>query len=64
MPAVSLKDIGREALGGTLDADQTRDLFDRLVAASWLRLEKTETGGRPKERWVVNPKLFDEMGAE
>jgi hypothetical protein len=61
LPAVSLKDIRREALGGSLDADQTRDLLDRLVAASWLRLEKTETGGRPKERWVVNPKLFDEM---
>ena len=27
LPAVSLKDIRREALGGSLDADQTRDLL-------------------------------------
>jgi hypothetical protein len=40
--AVSLKDIRREALGGALDAEQTRDLLDRAVAAGWLRLEKTE----------------------
>jgi hypothetical protein len=56
---VSLKDIRREALGGSLDADQARDLMDRLAVAGWLRLEKTETGGRPRERWSVNPKLFE-----
>jgi hypothetical protein len=57
--AVSLKDIRREALGGALDAEQTRDLFDRLVVAGWLRPEKTDTGGRPRERWLVNPKIFE-----
>jgi hypothetical protein len=51
-------DIRREALGGSLDADQTRDLLDRLVAAGWLRFEKAETGGRPLE-WQVNPKMFE-----
>jgi Protein of unknown function (DUF3987) len=56
---VSLKDIRREALGGSLDADQARDLMDRLAIAGWLRLKKTETGGRPRERWSVNPKLFE-----
>src|SRR6185503_3356523 len=30
---VSLKDIRREAFGGALDAEQTRDLLDRLVTA-------------------------------
>jgi hypothetical protein len=59
LPVVSLKDIRREALGGSLDADQTRDLLDRLVAAGWVRLEKTETGGRPRDRWFVNPRLFE-----
>jgi hypothetical protein len=56
---VSLKDIRRVALGGSLDRDQTRDLLDRLVVAGWLRPEKTESGGRPRERWSVNPKLFE-----
>jgi hypothetical protein len=64
LSVVSLKDVRREALGGALDADQTRDLLDRLVTAGWLRLEKTETGGRPKERWVVNPRLFETAPAE
>jgi Protein of unknown function (DUF3987) len=52
---VSLKDIRREAFGGVLDAERTRDLLDRLVTARWLRPEKTDTGGRPLERWQVNP---------
>jgi len=59
LSVVSLKDILREALGGSLDAEQTRGLLDRLVAAGWLRLKKTETGGRPRERWSVNPRLFE-----
>jgi hypothetical protein len=44
---VSLKDIRREAFGGALGAEQTRDLLDRLVTAGWLRSEKTDTGGAP-----------------
>jgi hypothetical protein len=55
-PQELLKNIRREALGGSLDADETRDLLDRLVVAGWVRLEKTETGGRPRERWSVNPR--------
>jgi Protein of unknown function (DUF3987) len=57
--AVSIKDIRREALGGALDAEQTRDLLDRLVVVGWLRPEKTSTGGRPQERWWVNLKIFE-----
>ena len=34
---VSLKDVRREAVGGILDAEQTRDLIDRLETAGWLR---------------------------
>jgi hypothetical protein len=59
LSVVSLKDIRREALGGSLDCDETRDLLDRLVIAGWLRLEKTETGGRPRERWLTNPRLLE-----
>jgi hypothetical protein len=55
---VSLKDVRREALGAALDAEQVRGLLDRLVTAGWLRLEKIETGGRPRERWLVNPAIF------
>jgi hypothetical protein len=55
---VSLKDLRREAFGGAVDAEQTRDLIDRLVTAGWLRPEKTDTGGRPLERWHVNPRIF------
>jgi hypothetical protein len=55
---ISLKDIRRDALGGSLDAEQTRDLFDRMVAAGWLQAEISVTGGRPIERWHVNPRVF------
>jgi Protein of unknown function (DUF3987) len=64
LPAVSLKDIRRDALGGSLDRDQTRDLLERLVTAGWLRPEKTETGGRPRERWLTHPILFETAPAE
>ena len=29
-----------------------------LVKAGWLRKTTTQTDGRPKHRWEVNPKLF------
>ena len=56
---VSLKDMRREALGEALDGEQTRDLIERMIAAGWLRAEPiVHTGGRPRERWAVNPRLF------
>ena len=58
LSVVSLQDIRRDAVAGSLDADQTRDLMDRLVVAGWLRLTKKMTGGRPQEQWSVNPKIF------
>jgi hypothetical protein len=58
LSVVSLQDIRREAVAGSLDADQTRDLMDRLVVAGWLRLTEKKTGGRPQEQWSVNPKIF------
>jgi hypothetical protein len=55
---ISLKDARRDALAGSLDVEQTRDLIDRLAAAGWLRSMVTKTGGRPRERWQVNPRIF------
>jgi hypothetical protein len=60
---LSLKDIRREALGGTVDVEQTRSLVERMVTAGWLRAEPiTKTGGRPRQRWQVNPRLFGSAG--
>jgi hypothetical protein len=55
---VSREDIRRDALGQSLDADQTQDLIDELVKAGWLRLRTTKTAGRSRHRWEVNPRLF------
>jgi hypothetical protein len=55
---VSRADIRRDALGQSLDADQTQDLIDNLVKAGWLRQVTTKTVGRARHRWTVNPKLF------
>jgi hypothetical protein len=57
---ISLRDIRREALGESVDVEQTRDLVARMVAAGWVRAEPiVQTGGRPRERWSVNPRLFE-----
>jgi Protein of unknown function (DUF3987) len=56
---ISLKDIRRDALGASIDMEQTRDLIDRMVATGWLHPKEIEkTGGRPRRRWLVNPALF------
>jgi hypothetical protein len=60
---VSLKDVRRDALGSALDADQTYDLLYRLETAALLRRNTTKTGGRPRHRWIVNPKLFGSIPA-
>jgi hypothetical protein len=60
---VSVKDIRRDCLQGAIDAEQTRALLDRLVAAGWLQLKKEKkTGGRPLERWQANPLLAGSAG--
>jgi hypothetical protein len=60
---ISLKDIRRDALNQSLDADQTQELLDALVKAGWLRETTTPTAGRSIRRWTVNPKLFSEGNA-
>jgi hypothetical protein len=56
---LSLMDIRRDALARALDVEQTRAVVERLTAAGWLRAAPiVKTGGRPKERWAVNPQLF------
>ena len=61
---ISLMDARRDALAQSLDAEQTRYLLDALVKAGWLRHAMTETGGRARHRWLVNPRLFSTSDAE
>ena len=60
---VSREDIRRDALGQSLDADQTQALIDSLVSAGWLRQVTTLTPGRARHRWTVNAKLFSKSTA-
>lgn len=59
---VSREGVRRDALGQSLDADQTQELLDGLIEAGWLRQITLQpgrhSGGRPRRRWVVNAKLF------
>jgi Protein of unknown function (DUF3987) len=55
---ISLKDARRDALGQSLDADETQELLDGLAKAGWFRKTTTPTDGRSKHRWEVNPLLF------
>jgi hypothetical protein len=59
---VSLEDIRREALGQSLDAQQTRDLLNGLVKTGRLHEDVTPTKGRPLHRWHVNPRLNGTAG--
>jgi len=62
---ISLMDIRRDALSGAVDVEQARDLVNRMVEAGWLRTEQSvATGGRPRERWTVNPLLWPAGTAE
>jgi hypothetical protein len=61
---VSREEIRREALGQSLDAEQTQHLLDRLVKAGWLRRTSTVTGGRKRHRWQVNSKIHAAGTAE
>ena len=55
---ISLKDARRDALGQSLDADETQELLNGLAKAGWFRETTTPTDGRSKHRWEVNPLLF------
>jgi hypothetical protein len=54
---VSREEIRREALSQTLDAEGTQTLLEVLVSAGWLRNVSTQTAGRTRRRWQVNPIL-------
>jgi hypothetical protein len=59
---VSIRDIRRDAMGGSLDADATLDLIDRLVRSGLLSPQPVNPsgpkGGKPARRWQVNPLLW------
>lgn len=65
---VSIKDLRRDALGGSIDADATLDLIDRLVNSGWLLAAPAKPsgpqGGKPSHRWLVNPLLWAAETAE
>jgi hypothetical protein len=59
---VSREEMRRDALGRSLDAEQTQDLIGMLERAGWLRKKEALTGpqgGRPVYRWEVNPNLLN-----
>ena len=60
---VSLLDIRRDALGQRLDAKETEAVIERLVQAGWLKKHTSQTGGRPSQRWWVNPSLYWDAGS-
>ena len=53
----AVENARREALGKILDARQTEDLLDTLMKRGWLKKTTTQTKGRPRHRWEVNPAL-------
>ena len=64
---VSREEIRRDALSQRLDANQTTALLKALSKSGWLRAEVTEPGpqgGKPAQRWLVNPKLLKDPVAE
>ena len=57
---ISIKDVRRDALAGSLDATQTETLLNSLATVGWLRLLREPSGpqgGRPVLRWLVNPAI-------
>ena len=59
---VSIRDIRRDAMAGSLDADATLDLIDRLASSGWLCPQPVKLsgpkGGKPARRWRVNLLLW------
>jgi len=56
---VGREDVRRDALAQRLDAKQTENVLEHLEQSGWIRRIATSTGGRPRVRWAVNPKLRD-----
>jgi hypothetical protein len=63
---LSLKDIRRDALGQSLDAEATTKLIEALVQAGWLRRVPIEKDGRGRtpHRWSINPLLWGAENAD
>jgi Protein of unknown function (DUF3987) len=57
---LSVQDVRRTVLGGSVDAKQAESILDSLVDYGFLQREVGETGkkgGRTATRWSVNPKI-------
>jgi hypothetical protein len=55
---ISREEVRRQALGQSLDADQTQHLLDGLLKAGWMREIAIKTHGRTRRRWQVNPLIY------
>jgi hypothetical protein len=58
---VSLRELRREALGASVDAEETAGVIERLERYGALRVldpEGSRNGGPRRHRWQVNPELF------
>jgi hypothetical protein len=58
---VSREDVRRDAIGRSLNAEETEELLRFLVRAGWLRETVHPSGpkgGKPARRWQVNPTLY------
>jgi hypothetical protein len=60
---LSVKDVRREAMSQSIDAEQTENLLHGLEQAGWLKKVTAPTGGRPAHRWMINDQLFGNAGS-
>jgi hypothetical protein len=55
---ISREEVRREALGRSVDAETAESVIERLEQYGALRMLTTQTRGRPRRRWQVNPELW------
>jgi len=56
---ISREEVRRDALGKSVDAETAECVIERLEKYGALRMVTTQTAGRPRRRWQVNPELWE-----
>ena len=51
----SARDVQRKAWSGLTDGDAIKAGLELLADCDWLKAEATETGGRPRVNFIINP---------
>ena len=54
--AVSITEIRRKRYAGTDESAKVRDALELLADHEWLTIQHVDTGGRPKEFCMINPR--------